>query len=70
MYVDEKNSTLATEREGKKYYFCSTNCKLQFERPERELGNLRIALMISWPLTIVVAILTYVLHLGHGKGSQ
>ena len=67
MYVDEKNSTLATEREGKKYYFCSTNCKLQFERPERELGNLRIALMISWPLTIIVAILTYVLHLGFGN---
>ncbi len=67
MYVDEKSSTLATEREGKKYYFCSTNCKLQFERPERELGNLRIALMISWPLTIIVAILTYVLHLDFGN---
>ena len=67
MYVEEKSSTLATEREGKKYYFCSTNCKLQFERPERELRNLRIALMISWPLTIVVAILTYVLHPDFGN---
>ena len=67
MYVDEKSSTLAIEREGKKYYFCSANCKLQFEKPEKELGNLRIALMVSWPLTIVVAILTYILHLGFGN---
>jgi Cu+-exporting ATPase len=67
MYVDEKNSTLAVEREDRKYYFCSTNCKLQFERPEKEIRNLRIALMVSWPLTIVVAILTYVLHLGFGN---
>ncbi|MDE1860215.1 MAG: heavy metal translocating P-type ATPase [Candidatus Micrarchaeota archaeon] len=67
MYVDEKSSTLATEREGRKYYFCSTNCKLQFERPEKELRNLRIALMVSWPLTIVVATLTYVLHFGFGN---
>ncbi len=67
MYVDEKSSTLAIEREGKKYYFCSANCKLQFEKPEKELRNLRIALMVSWPLTIVVAILTYILHLGFGN---
>ncbi len=67
MYVDEKSSTLATEREGRKYYFCSTNCKIQFERPEKEIRGLRTALMVSWPLTIVVAILTYVLHLGFGN---
>ncbi|MCL5093203.1 MAG: heavy metal translocating P-type ATPase [Candidatus Marsarchaeota archaeon] len=67
MYVDEKSSTLAIEREGKKYYFCSANCKLQFEKPEKELRNLRITLMVSWPLTIVVAILTYILHLGFGN---
>ena len=65
MYVDEKSSALASEREGKKYYFCSTNCKLQFEKPERELSNLKLSLMVSWPLTVVVAVLTYVLHLGY-----
>lgn len=67
MYVDEKTSSLVSERGGKKYYFCSANCKLQFEKPERELRNLRIALTFSWPLTIVVAILTYILLLSYGS---
>ena len=62
MYVDEKTSKLTSEREGKKYYFCSTNCKTQFEKPEKEMQNLKTALLISWPLTIVVVILTYILH--------
>ena len=67
MHVEEQNTSLVVEREGKKYYFCSANCKLQFERPKKELRNLRIALVVSWPLTIVVAVLTYVLHLGFGN---
>ena len=67
MYVDEKSSALDTEREGRKYYFCSTSCKLQFEKPERELRSLRTALMVSWPLTILVSALTYILHLGFGN---
>jgi Cu+-exporting ATPase len=67
MYVDEKSSSLASDRGGKKYYFCSTNCKLQFEKPENEINSLRTALLISWPLTAVVAILTYILHLGYGN---
>ncbi len=67
MHVEEQNTSIVVEREGKKYYFCSANCKLQFEKPEKELRNLRIALVVSWPLTIVVAVLTYVLHLGFGN---
>jgi len=67
MYVDEKSATLASERQGRKYYFCSTNCKLQFERPEREIRNLKISLIVSWPLTIIVAILTYVLPFSYGN---
>ncbi len=66
MYVDEKASSLAGERAGRKYYFCSTTCKLQFEKPEREMRGLKISLMISWPLTIVVILLTYVMHFGYG----
>lgn len=67
MYVDEKTSTLTSEREGKKYYFCSTTCKLQFEKPEKELKDIKSSLMVSWPLTIIVAILTYVLSLSYGN---
>ena len=67
MYVEEKSTTLTGAREGKKYYFCSTNCKLQFEKPEKEIRNLKISLIVSWPLTIIVAILTYVLSLSYGN---
>lgn len=66
MHVEEKTTTLTSEREGKKYYFCSTTCRLQFEKPERELRNLRISLGVSWPLTIVVAVLTYALQIPYG----
>ncbi len=66
MYVDERSTELTSVREDKKYYFCSTACKLQFERPETELRDLKLSLAISWPLTILVAILTYILHLGYG----
>ena len=67
MYVDEKSSTLNSEREGRKYYFCSASCKLQFEKPERELKNLKISLAVSWPVTIVVALITYLIHFGYGN---
>ncbi len=67
MYVDEKSSTLNSERKGRKYYFCSASCKLQFEKPERELKNLKISLAVSWPVTIVVALLTYLIHFGYGN---
>ena len=67
MNVDEKTTTLTSVREGKKYYFCSTSCKLQFEKPEREIKNLKVSLIVSWPLTIIVAVLTYALHLGYGN---
>ncbi|MDE1833237.1 MAG: heavy metal translocating P-type ATPase [Candidatus Micrarchaeota archaeon] len=62
MNVDESTSSLTSEREGRKYYFCSASCKLQFERPERELRNLRLALYAAWPLTAIVAVLTYLVH--------
>ncbi|MDE1869100.1 MAG: heavy metal translocating P-type ATPase [Candidatus Micrarchaeota archaeon] len=67
MNVDERSSKLTSIREGRKYYFCSANCKLQFERPEREMKALRTALFLSWPLTAAVAMLTYVLQLSYGN---
>ncbi len=67
MYVDEKSTRLTSDRQGRKYYFCSTTCQLQFERPERELAGLRRALEVAWPLTIVVAIFTYVVSASYGS---
>ncbi len=67
MYVDEKSTSLTSDKEGRKYYFCSTACKLQFERPELEMKILKRALAVSWPLTIIVAVLTYLLRLDYGN---
>ncbi len=59
MQVDD-STTLTSDRFGKRYYFCSGTCQLQFERPEKELHDLKVSLAISWPLTAVVVLLTYV----------
>ncbi len=67
MRVEEASTTLVSEKEGKKYYFCSTTCKLQFDKPELEMKILKQALAVAWPLTIIVAILTYVLHISYGN---
>ena len=62
MNVDEKTTVLISERQGRKYYFCSKSCKLQFERPEKELKAIKDALIVSIPLTAIVALLTYLLN--------
>lgn len=67
MYVNEIESKLTSEHNDKKYYFCSKNCKLQFEKPEREMKGIKLALMVSWPFTIIVAILTYLLHISYAN---
>ncbi len=59
MYVDEK-SGLISEKEERKYYFCSKSCKVQFDKPEKEMKIIRIALMISWPISIFILLATYV----------
>ncbi len=63
MNVDEKTATLISGRQGEKYYFCSKSCKLQFERPEKELEAIRNALFVSVPLTAIIVLLTYLLNL-------
>jgi Cu+-exporting ATPase len=67
MNVEEASTALVSDKEGKKYYFCSTTCKLQFDKPELEMKLLKRALAVAWPLTIIVAVLTYVLHIGYGN---
>lgn len=59
MSVDEHTTTLISETGGKRYYFCSTSCKLQFEKPVKELKGLKRSLLISWPLTAIVVAITY-----------
>lgn len=67
MHVNEAESKLTSEKYGREYYFCSANCKLQFERPERELKDLRYSLVAAWPLTAIVAALTYAVIIPGGN---
>ena len=60
MYVDEHTS-LVSYKDGKKYYFCSKSCKVQFERPERELKILRISILVSWPIAVAILLMEYVI---------
>lgn len=62
MYVDESSDSITSERNGLKYYFCSGSCKLKFERPEKEFNALKRSLAISWPISLVVLAITYLLH--------
>jgi P-type Cu+ transporter len=59
MFVDERTAELKLVRGARTYYFCSTACLQQFAEPERELSSLRRRLLVAWPLSIAVVILTY-----------
>ncbi len=60
MHVTE-NSHLSSEVDGETYYFCSSNCKLQFSSPESEAKILKRRLTVSLSLSIPVILLTYIL---------
>ncbi|MCL4381795.1 cadmium-translocating P-type ATPase [Candidatus Marsarchaeota archaeon] len=60
MYVDE-HTHITSYRDDRKYYFCSNSCKVQFEKPERELKILKIAILLSWPIAIFIVLLEYII---------
>lgn len=62
MYVDEGSDSITAYRNDIRYYFCSNSCKLKFERPEKEFRALRRSLLIAWPISIAVLVMTYVIH--------
>src|SRR3989344_956114 len=59
MHVDEKKATIKKTIGETTYYFCSSNCLVAFEAPEREFKNLKRTLSISGILTIAVLALTF-----------
>ncbi|MGC8585705.1 MAG: heavy metal translocating P-type ATPase [Thermoplasmata archaeon] len=59
MYVEENENAIKSVRNGKTYYFCSENCKEQFEKPDKEYKKLKFLLIFSWSLTVPVVFLTY-----------
>lgn len=45
--IVEKTSALKTERGGRTYYFCSTNCQRTFASPEQELKSMKKQVVIA-----------------------
>ncbi len=43
MKVDEKNSEFSTQFAGKKYFFCSDNCRREFEADPDEFVEIAAA---------------------------
>ena len=58
MFVEEKPDSIQHIVDGRKYYFCSTQCLNEFTEPERELRKLKKHVVISIALTIPIVILT------------
>jgi P-type Cu+ transporter len=58
MFVEEKPDSIQDMIDGRKYYFCSTQCLNEFTEPERELQKLKKHVTISIALTIPIIILT------------
>ncbi len=58
MFVEEKPESIQQIVDGRKYYFCSTQCLNEFTEPERELRKLKKHVAISIALTIPIVILT------------
>src|SRR3989442_3633020 len=63
MYVEEKPDAIRYTKDGREYFFCSTQCLNEFTQPEKELKKLKRYVAISIALTIPIAILTYVMIL-------
>lgn len=58
MFVEEKPDSIQHIVDGRKYYFCTTQCLNEFTEPERELRKLKKHVAISIALTIPIVILT------------
>lgn len=58
MFVEEKPESVQHTVDGRKYYFCSTQCLNEFTEPERELKRLKRHVAVSIALTIPIVILT------------
>src|SRR5256712_3843684 len=59
MYVEEGEHALKTIRHGTTFYFCSENCLVQFQGPEKALARLKRLVAVGTALTIPITALTY-----------
>ncbi|MEM0139185.1 MAG: cation-translocating P-type ATPase [Ferroplasma sp.] len=60
MYVSE-DTELYSDKDGKRYYFCSKGCKDKFDQPEKQTASFRIKLAVAWSFSIPVLLINYLL---------
>ncbi|MFZ0655699.1 MAG: heavy metal translocating P-type ATPase [Nitrososphaeraceae archaeon] len=58
MFVEEKPDSIRDTMNGKKYFFCSSQCLNEFREPEKELKKLNIQVASSVALTIPIILLS------------
>ena len=58
MFVEEKPESIRHTMNGKKYFFCSSQCLNEFREPEKELKKLNIQVVSSVALTIPIILLS------------
>ena len=58
MFVEKKPDSIRHTKDGKEYFFCSTQCLNEFREPEKELKKLQIHVAISIALTIPIIFLS------------
>ena len=58
MFVPD-SSKLKLSKEGKDYYFCSTDCLNKFRSPEEQIRDLKTKLAVAWTFAIPVLAITY-----------
>ena|SRR5437867_12116096 len=63
MFVEEMPDAIQHTVDGKRYFFCSTQCLNQLTAPEKELRKLKMVTAVSIALTIPVSIVTYIVLL-------
>ena len=60
MSVDETPDALRLLRDNRTYYFCSGECLRSFAAPEEARRRLARRLLVAWPLSVAVVVLTWV----------
>ena len=60
MSVEETPDALRLLRDNRTYYFCSGECLRSFAAPEESRRRLARRLLVAWPLSVVIVVLTWV----------
>lgn len=64
MFVPD-TSNLKLTKDGRDYFFCSTDCLNKFKSPEEQIKSIRWKLAIAWAFSIPVLALTYYPNLAY-----